>query len=597
MKPVYLGSVIIPRPRSEGTRIENKAQSAKHQGQTILSQLATLIWLKWTLFRNSLRGSKAVVNRIATALAMLAALALALLLALGLGFASYALTSPELGFEGARRAGAHGAPSLPSAEFILFSIIALCYLFWSTLPLSIGSSRQFDPGNLLLYPISLRKLFAVDFISEIASLQSVFAIPAIMAVGIGAGVARGNLAGGILIALVAVVFGVALSKWISSSVGSLIRKKRSRGETLLALIGVIAGLGGALFGQIAPVLFRHAESISALRWTPPGAIAYALTHGLRRGYLAGYTLALVAVSAYTVILIAITYWLSRRAILGGGRKRRARAKPEKAVAASYTGWEIPLMPAAVAAVVEKDLRYVMRNAQVRMMTLMPLILIVVRMMNRRRFAPAGSGSSLFATGFSRFGEGLMPTLGVLYVFLILAGLFCNQFAFERGGMRTLILSPVDRRAILLGKNIAISTIALLFSAGLLAVNEIVFRDLSFNAVLFVVLSLLIFLPLMSVMGNSFSLRFPKRMKFGKRLNLSGVVGLLLIPVIFALALPPLAATAAGYLAQSLLVEYVTLGVLALLAIAFYLLMINGQGESLQRRELEILEAVNEPGTD
>ena len=59
-------------------------------------------------------------------------------------------------------------------------------------------------------------------------------------------------------------FGLALSKWISTSVGSLIRKKRTRGETLLALIGVVAGLGGALFGQIAPVLFRHAESISAL---------------------------------------------------------------------------------------------------------------------------------------------------------------------------------------------------------------------------------------------------------------------------------------------------------------------------------------------
>ena len=88
---------------------------------------------------------------------------------------------------------------------------------------------------------------------------------------------------------------------------------------------------------------------------------------------------------------------------------------------------------------------------------------------------------------------------------------------------------------------------------------------------------------MSVMGNSLSIRFPKRMKFGKRLNVSGVVGLLLIPMIFVLALPPLAATAAGYVAQSLLVEYVTLAVLALLSIGFYLLMISAQGESLQQQ--------------
>ena len=560
-----------------------------------MSQLSTLIWLKWTLFRNSLRSSKAVVNRIATIFAMTLALGLALLIAFGLGVAAYVLTSPEIA-NSLRSQSAHGAPAMPSAEFIFFSILALCYLLWSTLPLSIGSSRQFDPGNLLLYPISLRKLFAVDFVSEIASLQSVFAIPAILAMGVGAGLARGNLAGGVLLALVAALFGVALSKWISASIGSLLRKKRTRGETLLALIGVVAGLGGALFGQIAPVLFRHADSITALRWTPPGAIAYALTHGLNAGHLVGYLVALVGVSAYTVVLIAITYWLARRAILGGGRRRRARPTSEKPVSETYTGWEIPIMSPALSAVVEKELRYVMRNAQVRMMTVMPMILIVVRIINRRRFDHVGSAGRGFAANFFKYGEGLMATGGILYVFLILAGLFCNQFAFERGGMRTLILSPVDRKTVLAGKNIAISTVALIFSAGLLMVNELVFRDLTLGALLFVVLSFLIFTPLMSLMGNWLSVRFPKRMKFGKRLNVSGVVGVLLIPMIILLALPPLAATAAGYVAQSLLIEYVTLAVLAVLSIGFYLVTLNSQGESLQQRELEILEAINDPGS-
>ena len=45
-------------------------------------------------------------------------------------------------------------------------------------------------------------------------------------------------------------------------------------------------------------------------------------------------------------------------------------------------------------------------------------------------------------------------------------------------MRTLILSPVDRRKILLGKNIAITFIALIFSIALLTLNAIVFRDLT-----------------------------------------------------------------------------------------------------------------------
>src|SRR2546426_7203019 len=43
-------------------------------------------------------------------------------------------------------------------------------------------------------------------------------------------------------ALVAAAFGIALSKWVSTSIGSLIRKKRARGEALVALMGAIAGL-------------------------------------------------------------------------------------------------------------------------------------------------------------------------------------------------------------------------------------------------------------------------------------------------------------------------------------------------------------------
>ena len=136
-----------------------------------------------------------------------------------------------------------------------------------------------------------------------------------------------------------------------------------------------------------------------------------------------------------------------------------------------------------------------------MMTLMPLILIAVRIMNRRRFDRSGPASGALAATFFKYGEGLMATGGVLYVFLILAGLFCNQFAFEHAGMRTLILSPVDRKTVLVGKNIAFSTLALIFSAGLLTVNQLVFRDITIGAFLFVVLSFLTFVSLMSLIAR------------------------------------------------------------------------------------------------
>lgn len=563
-----------------------------------MSQLTTLIWLKWKLFRNSLRSRKAVANRLATILGMSAALALALIIALGLGAAAYALTSPGVIThlaEGRRRAKSAG--TIPSAQFIFFSIFSFCYLMWATLPLSVGSSRQFDPGRLLMYPISLRKLFALDLISELTNLQSVFAIPAIFAIGLGAGLGSGNLARAMLVMLPTAAFGLALSKWLSTSVGSLIHRRRTRGETMLALIGVLAGLGGALVGQLAPVVLRHAESFKGLRWTPPGAAAFALTTGLLKGAETEYAIAIATLCAYTMILVLATYWIARRVVLGkGGAKRRNGPAKLQQESLNYTGWELPLLTPQLSAVVEKELRYVLRNAQLRMMVLMPLILIIVRFANANRFGSdkISSGGNSFLGDFFIYGHGLMATAGVLYVFLILTGLSCNQFAFEEGGMRSLILSPVSRRQILIGKNIATTVVALVFSIALLAINQLVFRDLTMEALFFVCLSFLIFAPAISIVGNWLSVRFPKRMKFGKRLNVSGVVGLLLIPILILLALPPLVAVAFGYFSQSLLVEYATLATLAGLAIGSYSLVINVQGRSLQRREVDILEAVREP---
>jgi hypothetical protein len=526
---------------------------------------------------------------------MLVALALALLLALGLGLAAYVLSGPNAMADMFRRASGGQTSAAASAEFIFFSIFAFLYLMWATVPLSLGSNKQFDPGRMLMYPISLVKLFAIDFVSDFTTLQSVFAVPAIVAMCIGSGLARGDLIGGLIIAVPTTLFGLALSKWLSTIIGSLVRRKRARGETILALVGAVAGLGGALAGQVAPLLFKHAQSVEYLRWTPPGAAGYLITKGASSDPL-GYLLAFVTLSAYTTILLIATFWIARRAAIGSGGARRPKvATIVSADMPAYTGWQLPLLSPELSAVVEKELRYAMRNAQLRMMSIMPLILIVIRLVNSKRFGSGATpGAGNVTHGFITYGSGLLSTVGVLYVFLILAGLSCNQFAFEEGGMRTLILSPIERRTILIGKNIAITTIALAFSTGVLIVNGLVFRDLTPLNLLFVVLSFIVFSAIMSIMGNWFSIRFPKRMQFGKRLNVSGMAGLLLIPIVMLLAVPPLAAAAAGYYTHNMLVEYATLAGFAAVLVGCYVLLISSQGRSLERREIEILDAVREP---
>jgi hypothetical protein len=534
-----------------------------------MSQLLTLIWLKWRLLRNSLRSSKAVVNKVASILGMLVALAFSLALALVLGLGAYFLSKPGWLSSIVARSEAPDISVPATAEFIFFSIFGFLYLMWATLPLSIGGGKQFDAGKLLMYPITLRKLFAVDFISELTTLHSIIAIPSIIAIAVGAGLGTGNLGATLLAAVPIVLFGVALSKWLSTIMGALLRRRRARGETIVALIGAVAGLGGALVGQIAPLLFRHAESFRSLRWTPPGAAALLLVSSSPDDAF-NYAVGFLALSAYAIALIFLTYAIARRAALGLEGRRKRRVESEARVdTEAYAGWKLPLLPADLSAVIEKELRYAFRNAQMRMMALMPLILIFIRLINTQRMGRSMGRGPATAHEFFDYGSGLMASGGVLYVFLILAGISCNGFAFEEGGMRTLILSPIDRRKILLGKNVAVTVLALVFSVILLTVNTIVFRDLNPENLLFVVLCFVIFAALMSSIGNWLSIRFPKRMVFGKRMNVSGVAGVLLIPIVIVLGSGPLFAVLAGYFTRSLLIEHVALVVLVLIAIGIY----------------------------
>jgi hypothetical protein len=183
---------------------------------------------------------------------------------------------------------------------------------------------------------------------------------------------------------------------------------------------------------------------------------------------------------------------------------------------------------------------------------------------------------------------------MVYVFLILAGMSSNLFAFEEGGMRTLILSPIDRRRILLGKNLVVTLIALVFSSTLLILNVVLFGDTTPANLLFLALTFIIFAAISSSIGNWLSIRFPKRMRYGKRLNVSGVAGLFLIPQVVLLMSFPVLATLIGYSTSSLFNEYLALAALTLVALGFYSIMINWHGKLLARREIEILDAVREP---
>ena len=164
-------------------------------------------------------------------------------------------------------------------------------------------------------------------------------------------------------------------------------------------------------------------------------------------------------------------------------------------------------------------------------------------------------------------------------------------------MRALVLAPVSRRLMLAAKNAAVTFISLLLVTAGVFVGGLVFGDLTPRTLLFVALDFVVTAALYALYGNLLSMHFPARVRFGKRMNRSGVAGLLLFPFFLLLLVPPGAAIAAAHFARSLAAKYVILAVFASLSVALYLLLLPAQARALERRELEILEAVTGRGGD
>jgi hypothetical protein len=248
-------------------------------------------------------------------------------------------------------------------------------------------------------------------------------------------------------------------------------------------------------------------------------------------------------------------------------------------------------------VFEKELRYAARNAQLRTMAAMPVIMTLsFKLIGSRRGRMGAAGGGFFA-GLAPYMEGTGAALSVLYVFLITSALSANLFGYEAGGMRAYVLSPVARRTILAGKNLAGFVVSLVFAVAVVTVNALLYRDLTPRALLFTSLCFVFFAAVSATIGNSFSIRFPKRLQFGKRMNASGVTGLLLLPIFLCIAAAPALAVLGGYAAQSLVIEYVILAAFAVAGVGVYFLSLSRQGRRLAERELDILEAVTGRGDD
>jgi hypothetical protein len=279
---------------------------------------------------------------------------------------------------------------------------------------------------------------------------------------------------------------------------------------------------------------------------------------------------------------------------GRKSKQRPKAKKAQAVRKNFLERRLPGTPDEAAALALAFFRSLSRASEVKMALATNFILLLF------------FGTMVFARRASNLEDNFKPFAAsgfVVFTFLGMSHLMFNQFGFDRDGFRQLVLLPVPRRQILLGKNLALLPVALGFGLTFLLLIKIVLH-VSFIVICATALQLVATFLLLSMAGNLISVLVPYHIAPGsmRRTKTSAItsflifISRLLIPTAMCpMFLPPamdLLVSRLGWLPSGPMNLMLSMVLLALL-IFFYKLSLPSLGKLLLRREKQVLQVVTE----
>ncbi|MFY9794035.1 MAG: hypothetical protein WAJ99_22835, partial [Candidatus Sulfotelmatobacter sp.] len=172
------------------------------------------------------------------------------------------------------------------------------------------------------------------------------------------------------------------------------------------------------------------------------------------------------------------------------------------------GWRLPGFPGPVAAVFEKEVRYLFRSGPMLLNLVMPIFALLV-------FRFGGMNTARHTGYFVARTPNLAFPLAAAYTLLMLTNLVYNTFGGDAGGIQFFYASPVSFRQIVLGKNlthasilcfeivIALIAVTLLYGRPALDIRVATLAGLLFAA------------PVNFAVGNMLSLYSPKKLDYSK----------------------------------------------------------------------------------
>jgi len=461
------------------------------------TQLSAIAWLRWRLFLNALRTTQGKLEFLSRVLVSIAFTILGLGGSFLMGLLAFFCLS-------------HGKPQW----LILFFWII--FFFWQIFPvMATAFGNNADSSDLLRFPLSYGSYFLVrlaygafDPASTIGSLWS-------FGIVLGVSFAKPPLFPWALLVLLAfAAFNLLFMQMIFAWLERWLAQRRTR--EIMGILFVLLVLSFQLIGPLTgrygkrsrPEVQKVVEVLAPVQgMLPPGLAADAIVQGI-------YPQWPVALSSFALLC-------AFAALAGYGLHLRLRAQyrgenlNESAAASTLPrdrqlrlGWKLPGFATPVAAVFEKEVRYLLRSGPMLITLIMPIFALLV-------FRLGAMNSGRRSVSFLTRAPDLAFPLAAAYMLLMLTNLVYNAFGGDAGGIQFFYASPVSFREIVLAKNLThVSILVVELIVAWIAVAFLYGRP-GLDITVATLAGLLFAVPLNFAVGNVLSLYSPKRLDYSK----------------------------------------------------------------------------------
>ena len=460
-------------------------------------QLSAIAWLRWRLFVNSLRSARGQLELLSRILVSIAFIVGGIGGATLMGVVAYFLLSA-------------GKP-----EMLALPLWGISF-FWQAFPImATAFTNNPDSSDLLRFPLSYGSYFLVRM--TYGAFDPATFLGCLWSIGIlfGLTFAKPMLFPWALLVLLAfIAFNLLFMQMIFAWVERWLAQRRTR--EIMGVLFVLLMLSFQLIGPLTghfgrrpqPQMQRFIEILAPVqRILPPGLAADAIMQGIYPQWPA----ALSSLALLCGFCMIVGYGLHVRLVA----QYRGENLSEVVAVSSLPrdrrlrlGWNLPGLTPPMAAVFEKEVRYLLRSGPMLITLVMPIFILFIF-----RFGPANAARH--SSGFLAHTPNLAFPIAAAYTLLTLTNLVYNIFGGDANGIQFFYACPVRFRKIVLAKNLTHSLILLVETIVAWIAVTFLYGRPALDITIATVAGLLFAAPLNFALGNLLSIYSPKRVDYSK----------------------------------------------------------------------------------